>query len=385
MTKLLVNSQKRGTRRPGFTLIELVVSMSVSVILMGSTVSALLIANQAIPNGRSMLEEKAHAAEVVDRIASEIYYATSITESTANTVTFTVADRGHGAVGPETIRYAWSGTVGDPLTRQYNGGTVVTLYDSVQSFSLDYTRGVGRLAGLPRVLLAAGADETTLGANDTARRALIESWGFSVEVIEDSAPVGDFTAAYPANDVVYISEDCRWQDIGNKIANIDLGVVNEKGSMYDDLGISSGNDWTSGTDVGLVNNSHEITSGFDVFIPIFSVSQTIKLTAGSLAPGAEILAEASSDPALVVIELGGELYGGGTANGRRVKLPWAGSTFDLNNLTNDGRTVMRRSIAWAAAPVVFYAVRVRLQTNSLSTSLIETDTQILNAPGVDGS
>ena len=53
-------------------------------------------------------------------------------------------------------------------------------------------------------------------------------------------------------------------------------------------------------------------------------------------------------PALGVIEVGGELSGGGTAAGRRVQLPWGDSDFDISALNAEGRSIMKRAIEWAA-------------------------------------
>ena len=44
------------------------------------------------------------------------------------------------------------------------------------------------------------------------------------------------------------------------------------------------------------------------------------------------------------------LIDGTPAAGRRVHLPWGGDTFDFSKLTNDGKTLMKRSVDWAAAP-----------------------------------
>ena len=52
-------------------------------------------------------------------------------------MTFTVADR-TGDSAADTIRYAWSGVAGDPLTRQINAGTAVTVAANVQSLQLSY-------------------------------------------------------------------------------------------------------------------------------------------------------------------------------------------------------------------------------------------------------
>jgi hypothetical protein len=50
-----------------------------------------------------------------------------------------VADRSSPPDGrSETIRYNWSGTPGAPLTRQYNGGAVIDMIDSVQTLEVQY-------------------------------------------------------------------------------------------------------------------------------------------------------------------------------------------------------------------------------------------------------
>ena len=56
----------------------------------------------------------------------------------------------------------------------------------------------------------------------------------------------------------------------------------------------------------------------------------------------------SSQAALVIIEAGDELYGGGTAAGRRVHLPWGNNAFDIHLLGAHGETLLQRAIEWAA-------------------------------------
>src|SRR5262249_36485794 len=45
----------------------------------------------------------------------------------------------NGDANPETVRYAWSGIPGDPLTRSYNGGAPVNVAVGVNAFALTYT------------------------------------------------------------------------------------------------------------------------------------------------------------------------------------------------------------------------------------------------------
>jgi hypothetical protein len=71
------------------------------------------------------------------QVLNEVRCATGFSERTDKAITFTVADRsGDGA--PETIRYAWSGVAGDPLTRSYNGGTATTVAPDVRALNFTY-------------------------------------------------------------------------------------------------------------------------------------------------------------------------------------------------------------------------------------------------------
>ncbi|MDX1516740.1 MAG: hypothetical protein R3288_07865, partial [Woeseiaceae bacterium] len=48
------------------------------------------------------------------------------------------------------------------------------------------------------------------------------------------------------------------------------------------------------------------------------------------------------------LDSGEALYGGGTAAGRRVQLPWGGSGFDPGNLGVNGLTILKRALEWGA-------------------------------------
>ncbi len=110
------------------------VVLSIVLLALGS---AIVLASHAIPDAPGPTAAVATAAEVAEQIAGELSFARSFVERTANTVEFTVADR-NGDLISETIRYAFSGTSGDPLTRQYNGGTVVSIIEAAEEFELLY-------------------------------------------------------------------------------------------------------------------------------------------------------------------------------------------------------------------------------------------------------
>ena len=130
-------SHREHFRRRGFTLVELVLSMAVMTVLIGGIASAMLLASRAIPDDQSPTSVLLRGSEAAEEIAGELYTARTITERSAMAVEFTVHDR-NGDEVPETLRYEWSGTAGDPLTRQYNGGTVANIAEDVQEFQLTY-------------------------------------------------------------------------------------------------------------------------------------------------------------------------------------------------------------------------------------------------------
>ncbi|MBU0617195.1 MAG: prepilin-type N-terminal cleavage/methylation domain-containing protein [Planctomycetes bacterium] len=372
--------------RGGFTLAELVLSMGIMAILMGGMASAILVATHALPDDQGSSEAGAEAVEIVDQIAGELLYATAITEEAENAVTFTVADRNHGAAGPETIRYEWSGTPGDPLTREYNGATAVKICEEVQLFSLRFFRQVTQLQGPPSVLLVV---DDAVGPCDAeiARQTTIEGWGFPVQLISAWASQAEFDAAAAVCDVAYICATVQAADLNTKLRDKSIGVVNEVGGLYDDLGFFSSDSTAWLTDIEILDDTHEITWGLGTgTLTLFPAAEPQLTTSGTVAAGVEVLAEVQvwKSPILAVIKVDGALYGGGQAAGRRVKLPWGRADVDFDSLNSDGRELMRRAIVWAAAPVIYSGVRIELQPTADSARL-RTQTSILNLPKANGS
>ena len=153
----------------GLTLIEVVLSTAVTAILMAGIASAILLATQALPDDGNTLDGVVNSADVLDQISSELACAVSVPGRTAAGIVFRVADRNGNAL-PETISYQWSGTAGEPLYRQYNGGNQVAVLEDVRTFELSYeTITVSTTVGEPsesesdEVLLASCVDLINLG------------------------------------------------------------------------------------------------------------------------------------------------------------------------------------------------------------------------------
>ena len=152
----------RQSRRGGFTLMEVILSVVIVSIILGALVSTLMITQRGLAGSTNVARDASRGRDATDVILLDLSLAMSFSERTATAVTFLVPDR-DGDGQPETIRYAWSGVVGDPLTRQVNGGTVAVLVDDVDDFSLDYLLRQFSRADVP----AAESGETYAAARMT--------------------------------------------------------------------------------------------------------------------------------------------------------------------------------------------------------------------------
>ena len=119
------------------TLVELVLGMVVMTVVMAGAGSAILLASRAMPGGDDTLARVPRGADALQRLTDELSCAIAFTKQLPTEVEFTVADR-NGDAAEETIRYAWSGTAGGALIRQYNGGTAVEVAKDVHWLALTY-------------------------------------------------------------------------------------------------------------------------------------------------------------------------------------------------------------------------------------------------------
>lgn len=371
------------------TLVEVLVSAVVLAILMGGMASAVALASKAIPRtgaSASVAQVQASVAEAMEMMDADLACAKTITELTATAITMTVADRGHGAAGDETIRYAWSGVVGTPLTRAYNGGAAQTLVDQVSSCAFTGTMGTATLMSPPRVMLVVG-NSAGLSTNDTARVALLTKWGFPATIVDDGASAAAFAAAASASDVAWYGSDITSITIYGTLPNPSIGVVLEKNTLFAEFGFSSLAAQVSDKKIEVLDTTHEITSVFSLAkIDVFNSAQMLNYEMGTRAPGGKVLAGRNgvpTDPVLVVLDLGATMHNGQMARARRVEMPWGGSTLvplSFASLSSDGTWLLKRSLVWAAAPVVYSRVSVSLTTGR--TNAVTRTIDLLNQPGV---
>lgn len=125
----------------GHTLLEMMLSLVLLSIVMASVGSAVMFASQAIPDEESPVGSLLSDSSVLSRIAEDLALAQYIIEKTDRAITVVVPDRTGDNI-PDRIRYAWSGTYGEPLFFQLNDEAASIVIQSVATFSLVYTTSV---------------------------------------------------------------------------------------------------------------------------------------------------------------------------------------------------------------------------------------------------
>jgi hypothetical protein len=128
----------RRPPRAAFTLVELVASLGAATALMAGISSTLFIALRASNPANTPAGGMLQSLACMSDMAAELQFAQAVTESTSQAVTAVIPDRSDADAIAETVRYAWSGVAGAPLTRSYNGATAVNVIESVQSVTFEY-------------------------------------------------------------------------------------------------------------------------------------------------------------------------------------------------------------------------------------------------------
>jgi hypothetical protein len=176
-------NRRTPSNRHGFSLAEVVVGAGVLAMFMVGLPLAVRMARNAVPDGSNTPSAAMNASRVLELMASDIAFATSVNSSAQydpNHLTITVADRNGDGV-QETIAYACAppppGSLPAPppgtqlLTRTYNG-TALALLSNVQEFGFTYDTSsvAGQSAsGTPALLLTinSGSGLTTDGVSAT--------------------------------------------------------------------------------------------------------------------------------------------------------------------------------------------------------------------------
>jgi hypothetical protein len=219
--------------------------------------------------------------------------------------------------------------------------------------SITYTCACGEICAAPQGsgnILMVVVNPTTLVAEDQQAKDLFESWGYTVSVISESANQATFDSGFAANDVVFISETVNAMQVGAKTASAPIGVVSQDGDYNPDLGIAPGSAHPVGAAINITDNSHYITQPFAAgSLDIYTHAMEQLTSSGSLTADQQQLANSGGVAALIALDKGAAMEGGGNAAGRRVMLPLGTRyRFNWDYLNANGRLLVQRALAWGA-------------------------------------
>lgn len=161
--------------RQGYTLIELVCSLVTTSVLIAGLGSAIKLATLAAPQPQSATSSALSAADVMEMLANDLRYATSVTNQTEKQITITVPDRDGQSPLTETITYSWSGVVGSPLVRTFNASTT-NVATNVHEFSLI---GHNRAVSMPTTYT--DSPEILLASFNNPANATTTDWGVATK------------------------------------------------------------------------------------------------------------------------------------------------------------------------------------------------------------
>ncbi len=116
---------------------EMIVASTSATILLAGLASSIFVVSQAFDNTDAETAGRLDASLAANEILTDLRFATTFTERSTTAVTFEVPDR-DGDGENETLRYAWDGTSGSPLTRALNGSTPEAILEDVSSLNLEY-------------------------------------------------------------------------------------------------------------------------------------------------------------------------------------------------------------------------------------------------------
>lgn len=125
-------------RRAAFSLLEMVLSLSVLAVAFTAVGSVFVLATKVMPAPDSAEAASVDQSRALNRLIEDLAGARYITAGNSNRIMLVVDDRTGDGV-PDRLSYAWSGIAGDPLTLSVNGSTPVTLIDDVRTFAMSAT------------------------------------------------------------------------------------------------------------------------------------------------------------------------------------------------------------------------------------------------------
>jgi hypothetical protein len=191
-----------------------------------------------------------------------------------------------------------------------------------------------------------GGNPATLGSGDTAVRSRLQTLGYVVTAVGDSA---SSAADASGKSVVVISSSSLSGNVGTKFRTTTVPVVTWEGGLFDDFGMTSasGVQITGQTSLAIVTAGHPLAAGLSGTVVV--TGSTSDFTAGSPNANATIAARIpGATTASVFGYAAGATMPGLAAPARRVGLFLTDTT--AASLTASGTALFDAAIGWAVGP-----------------------------------
>jgi hypothetical protein len=206
----------------------------------------------------------------------------------------------------------------------------------------------GRAEGAVGTILLVVVNSASLTAQETAKQTLMTGWGYTVTPISASASQATFDSSCQSSSCAYISCTVTSATLSTKLQSQTIPVIVELDAQATTMGFSSTQTAMTASAIDISSTSHYITSTFTLgSLTLFSASQPMRYLSGTLGSFTTLGKRSSNTNP----ERADTIYPSGTAPGRRVCLPWTGSTVDITALTASGQTMLQRSIEWCLQPL----------------------------------
>ncbi len=346
-----------GRHPRGAALALVVIAVIIAAVLALTFIAAQSTSSGIMLNARHQLRARAIAEAGLEMVIAEVrsnadwrsvfVNGTWVDNATHNGGTYTI-------VGEDGDDLDGDGVIdGDgDLTDDANDPVTITVVGNYKGVAhMVQAVVVGSTDGLIRLLLVV-PDPKNLDEQYRARRKQATAWGFKVTLIDDGSTQSEFDEAVAAHDVVWVADSSTATSVGSKLFNAPIGVVNEAPGLWDEFGFTTSSAGTSSAnDIDIVDNSHYITEPFATgLLSILNQPKSLARSGDAIAPGADRLADGKTlgTRTLLTLDAGRQLAETGTAVGRRAVIPYG----RVDELNDNGKTIVKRALEWAAAPPV---------------------------------
>lgn len=346
---------RRHSRRAGYTLIELVVSMGAASVLLAALASAVTVSTQSWSTDLSP-RRQAEASDSTQRMHDDLRSAVQFTERTSRAATFQIPDRDGDGIR-ETVRYAWSGTPGDPLTVSLNSQPAEELVASVQEFQFDWqtrTLTAPVVNNGPLLLFLSSGNgepgEVELEGDEVEKVALLETV-YNVTTVSTHMSANQLREIVGDARAVFVSGGIEQGFYPTWLAEAQAGLICESPEFSRLLGLCRSYGTYLHSEIRPSHLRHPIIGDRRDVIVLSNGNQPLIDLEPRHSPDLRVLAQgpqtSTIQVSLATLEAGSEDVHGRTVPGRRVILPTGSTGSSFENYTADMHDLILDATAWA--------------------------------------